>query len=94
MTETSFNETSINVTQNFPNPVNGTTSVRVNIEESANLSLELTNMVGQKVLSQEKGIVNAGSHEFVLDATNLQAGIYFYTVTAGESNVTKRMIVR
>lgn len=94
LAEESSNEKSVVVKQNFPNPVNGTTSIRVKVEESANLSLELTNMVGQKVLSQDKGNVNTGSHEFVIDATNLQAGIYFYTVTAGGTKVTKRMIVR
>jgi len=89
-----FNNANISVSQNFPNPVNTSTSIRVSLEESVSLSMELTNMVGQKVLSQDKGFVNAGSHEFAVDATDLQSGIYFYTVTAGDSKVTKRMIVR
>ena len=89
-----FNNANISVSQNFPNPVNTSTYIRISLEESASLSMELTNMVGQKVLSQDKGFVNAGSHEFSIDATDLQSGIYFYTVTAGGSKVTKRMIVK
>ncbi|MEN8225367.1 MAG: T9SS type A sorting domain-containing protein, partial [Bacteroidota bacterium] len=87
-------ETFITVSQNFPNPVNNNTSVRVSLDESSSLSLELTNMVGQKMLTQDKGFVNAGSHEFRIDASKLQAGIYFYTVIADGVKVTKRMIIR
>jgi hypothetical protein len=81
------------VSQNFPNPFNGTTNVQVELENAANLSLVVTNMTGQKVIEINKGFVTAQTHTFSIDATNLQSGVYFYTVTAGDSQVTKKMIV-
>ena len=81
------------VSQNFPNPFTGTTTVNVNLETPANLSLVVTNMTGQKVIELNKGQVAAQNHTFTIDATNLQSGIYFYTVTAGTSQVTRKMIV-
>lgn len=81
------------VTQNFPNPFSSTTTVNVDLQEAANLSLVVTNMTGQKVMELNKGFVPAQNHTFTIDASNLQAGIYFYTVTAGSSQVTKKMIV-
>jgi len=82
------------VSQNYPNPAGSYTSFRVELELAAQLSMELTNIVGQVVMSMDKGYVHAGSHEFKIDASGLDAGIYFYTVNAGESRVTKKMIIQ
>ena len=81
------------VSQNFPNPFNSVSTVNVTLEEAANLSLVVTNLTGQKVMEINKGQVPAQTHTFTIDASNLQAGIYFYTITAGTSQVTKKMIV-
>jgi len=40
-----------------------------------------------------KGFQNPGSYQFSIDGSQLTPGIYFYTVTAGKSSVTKKMIV-
>ena len=87
-----INESS--VSQNYPNPFNGTTTVTVNLEKSANLSMVVTNMLGQTVQSFNRGSVQAGTYYFSVDGTSLEQGIYFYTVKANESTVTKKMIVR
>jgi len=81
------------VSQNFPNPVNGSTLIRTNLTRSGNLSLTLTNVVGQQVMTMDKGMVNSGNQQFTIDASNLPAGIYFYTVTVDDHSITKRMIV-
>ena len=81
------------VTQNYPNPFNGTTTVSVNLSKSCNLSLEVTNITGQKMMQIDKGKVNSGSHSIVIDGSKLTSGIYFYTVRAGENSVTRKMIV-
>jgi hypothetical protein len=81
------------VSQNFPNPFSSVSTVNVRLEEAANLSLVLTNLTGQKVIEMNKGQVPAQNHTFTIDASTLQSGIYFYTVTAGTSQVTRKMIV-
>ena len=81
------------VSQNFPNPFSGVSTVKVNLQEAADLSLVVTNLTGQKVMEMSKGFVPAQNHTFSIDASSLQSGIYFYTVTAGNSQVTKKMIV-
>jgi hypothetical protein len=42
----------------------------------------------------EKGRQDAGSYEFVIDGTDLQDGVYFYTVKADRNKITHKMIVR
>jgi hypothetical protein len=84
---------SVDVSQNYPNPFNTTSVVKVKLEQKANLSLQVTSLTGQVVYEINEGNVNTGIHSITIDASNLTSGVYFYTVKAGESTVTKKMIV-
>jgi hypothetical protein len=86
--------TSQEVSQNYPNPFSEMTTIAVNLKAKANLSLTVYNIVGQEVMKIERGSVNAGAHYFEVDGSRLGDGVYFYTVTADKSTVTKKMIVR
>jgi hypothetical protein len=86
--------TSQEVSQNYPNPFSEMTTIAVNLKAKANLSLTVYNIVGQEVMKIERGNVNAGAHYFEVDGSRLGDGVYFYTVTADKSTVTKKMIVR
>jgi hypothetical protein len=81
------------VSQNFPNPASGSTTVTVSLEETTTLSFELFNMMGQKVFEVAAQSYSTGVQPFTFDASDLSSGVYFYTVTAGETQVTKKMIV-
>jgi hypothetical protein len=81
------------VSQNYPNPFTGMTTITVNLSDNANLSLTVSNMLGQEIMNIRRGTVPPGSYLFELDGTNLTSGIYFYTVKADDSSVTKKMIV-
>ncbi|MBI9034811.1 MAG: T9SS type A sorting domain-containing protein [Bacteroidales bacterium] len=83
-----------NVKQNFPNPSLGNTTVEVELTKAANLSIEVTNLVGQVVYAESKGNVTAGDHEFTLNTENYTTGVYFYTVNSNNSLITKKMIVK
>jgi len=83
-----------NVTQNRPNPFSNTTIVEVTLEQAADLSLTVTNLMGQLVYNVNLGNMPVGTHPITIDGTNFEAGVYFYTVRSGKSTVTKRMIVQ
>ncbi|MEI7981901.1 MAG: T9SS type A sorting domain-containing protein [Bacteroidota bacterium] len=82
------------VMQNFPNPVNGNTHIRVYLTRGADVSLEVANITGVKILTVSKGYLFAGNHDFEMDLSTLAPGIYFYTVVMGSEKVTKKMIVQ
>ena len=44
-------------------------------------------------MSINKGHQNAGNVQFVINGSQLPAGVYFYTVTVNDQSVTKKMIV-
>jgi len=81
------------VSQNYPNPFSGFSYINVDVRFACTLSLEVTNLVGQKVFEIPASEVTAGTLRLEIDGENLTSGVYFYTVKAGESEVTKKMIV-
>ncbi|MCK5788415.1 MAG: T9SS type A sorting domain-containing protein [Chlamydiia bacterium] len=83
----------ISVTQNVPNPFNGSTRITVTTETTANVMVEISNIMGQTIYTSQEGRVN-GSKEITLNANNMEAGVYFYTVTVGHESITKKMIVK
>jgi hypothetical protein len=81
------------VSQNYPNPVKGITYFNVNLEKAANVIVEVSNLMGQKVMSMDKGLVDAGTQAFSLDGSQLTTGVYFYTVKVNGESYTHKMIV-
>jgi len=84
---------SLEISQNYPNPFRGQTYVQVDLNESANLSMEVYTLTGQKVAMNDYGYKTAGSHTITIDGSQLTTGIYFYTITAGDNKVTRKMMV-
>jgi len=81
------------VSQNFPNPCSGITTVFAEIERNADLLIEIHNMIGQKVYTIDAGTAHAGVNKIEISAEGLAPGVYFYTVKAGENEITKKMII-
>jgi Secretion system C-terminal sorting domain len=82
------------VGQNLPNPFNGLTKVNVYLQNAGGLSLKVTNLTGQVLMSMEKTNVLPGVSQFVIDGSQLSSGIYFYTVKQGNQSITKKMVIQ
>lgn len=81
----------LRVGQNIPNPFNDNTYIGYELIESANVTLEVFDITGKKVQTINEGKKFAGNYNIQFNGSNLQAGVYFYTLTAGETRITKRM---
>jgi len=91
------------VEQNYPNPFNPTTTISYQIPEDVsinsasvrnyNVVLKVYDVLGRlvKVLVNETKKTRSYSVEF--DGSSLSSGIYYYTVTAGEFSITKKMLL-
>jgi len=84
--------TGASVSQNFPNPFSGVTYIKVDLEQASGIVMEISSLVGQKISSVDYGERRAGSHLLALDV-RLEPGVYFYSVRAGNTRVTHKMIV-
>jgi hypothetical protein len=81
------------VSQNYPNPANGTTRFNVLLDQPSHVNVVVSNVMGQQVISMDKGLVAAGAHQYTIDTHQLSAGVYFYTVKINGESYTKKMIV-
>ncbi len=82
------------LSSNFPNPASSFTQFNITLNSASNIKLDVTDMLGQNVYSENKGKLSAGIHTVTLNTSYLSSGVYFYTVTAGEEKATGKMIVR
>jgi hypothetical protein len=84
-----INETSlINNVSVFPNPVTDFVDVTINRQTGKKLKIEMVNMLGEIVYSNEQAGQIAGTQK--IDCSTLAPGIYFVKVTAGTETVTSK----
>jgi hypothetical protein len=83
----------IGMGQNLPNPANGVTAIPYDLKEAANLSFEVHDMSGKLVATQAVGKRAAGAHRLQFDTSALNEGVYFYSLIANGTRLTKRMTV-
>jgi len=84
--------------QNYPNPFNNETLIQFNLRKSAEVTLVVYNILGQKVQTLVKGRIDAGPQSVGWDGKDekgneLSSGIYFYQLKAGEVTETKRLVL-
>lgn len=90
---TGINEVAaINAVSVVPNPFTNKAVVSFVSEKSTVMTERLSNMLGAVVYKNTMN-VKAGENSSVLDATNLPAGVYFYSITDGKQTTTKRVVV-
>jgi|GEM_PF-3005795 len=83
------------LSQNYPNPFNPTTNISFTLPVATKVTLEVYNLLGQKVASLANDVsMNAGSHTLTFDASYLSSGIYMYKISASESySQTRKMML-
>jgi hypothetical protein len=85
--------TSYELSQNFPNPFNPSTTIQFALPQAAFVTLEVFNVVGERVdvlLSQE---LNSGKYNYEWNGLTLTSGVYFYRLQAGSFVETRKMIL-
>ncbi len=87
--------------QNFPNPFNPSTTIKVGIPEDgkqAKVALRIFNVLGKEVKTLFKGNLSPGYHQFEWDGTNnvgqaVASGIYFYQLQSSKATLMRKMIL-
>ena len=79
--------------QNYPNPFNPSTQITYSLAERANVTLKVFNTLGQEVAVLMNGEQAAGNHFVNFEGRNLASGLYLYTLKAGNSVSTKKMML-
>jgi hypothetical protein len=95
---------SFSLNQNYPNPFNPTTNIEFNINVSDNdlergkVTLDIFNLLGQRVARLYDGERQPGRFRVEWDGTNsgggkVSSGVYFYRLQVGKESQTKKMVL-
>ena len=84
--------------QNYPNPFNPVTTIRYDVPEQAHVTMEIYNLLGQRVATLVNGIQEPGYHAILWNGTNMSgaamsSGMYFYHIQAGDFRSVKKLIL-
>lgn len=75
----------------YPNPAVNVINVVYNLTSASNVTLDVMNIVGARVMSMDLGTQSAGEQRTQLDLSALEAGMYLVNVTVGDRVVTSRV---
>jgi hypothetical protein len=81
----------------YPNPFNPTTTIRVKMAKTAEASLVIYNVMGQKVKTLHSGSLEKGTRNFKWNGTDnagkqVASGLYFYQLKTQNNMQTKSVI--
>ncbi|MDH4069883.1 MAG: T9SS type A sorting domain-containing protein [Ignavibacteria bacterium] len=79
--------------QNSPNPFNPSTRIAFTLPEQSVVTLEVFNMLGQRVAVLADGVRGAGTHNVTFNASNLASGIYIYRLQTPGFVTTKKLML-
>ena len=84
--------------QNYPNPFNPITSLKYDLPEDGLVNITIYDMMGRVVKTLVNSSQTAGFNSIQWNATNdrndpVSAGLYLYTIQAGEFRQTKKMVL-
>lgn len=81
------------LSQNYPNPFNPTTNIRFSVPKDGMVSLNVYNLLGQKVATLVSEQLTAGTYNTSFDASKLASGTYVYQIKANGFTATKKMML-
>ncbi len=84
--------------QNYPNPFNPTTTIEYSLPSQTKVTIEVFNVIGQKVRTLVNETMSAGSYQTEWNGTDdkgssVSTGVYLYRLSAGEVVQMKKMLL-
>jgi len=83
---------------NYPNPFNPVTTIFFSLKNDSRVTLEIYNLLGQKVKTLVNNNLKAGNHSYKWNGKNdhgagVSSGIYFTRMKAGSYEATAKMVL-
>jgi len=84
------------LSQNYPNPFNPVTKFKFDIPAGNNVQtvqIKVYDLLGKEVAEIVNGNLSPGKYEYEWDASALSSGVYFYKLTSGNFESTKKLVL-
>lgn len=79
--------------QNYPNPFNPTTTIRYELPQDGQVSIEMFDILGQKVKTILNEFKRADRYEVTFSSTELASGVYIYQLRVNDFITSKKMVL-
>ena len=79
--------------QNYPNPFNSTTTIDFDVPYNSFVTIDIFNLLGQRVVTVAARNMEAGTHRIPWTANNVSSGIYFCRLHSGSFSETKKFLI-
>jgi len=83
----------IKLGQSQPNPAGAETTIQYELQNNANVTFEMYDVLGKKVLSMNEGAQHKGKHSINLTPEKHASGTYYYSLKADNNRITKKLVV-
>lgn len=78
----------------FPSPANESTTLSFTLDDASTVSIELFDALGNRVeVISDNASLSAGTHTENISTAELANGVYFVSVTTGQTTITRRIAV-
>jgi len=79
--------------QNYPNPFNPFTTIRFGLPGECEVTIEVFNILGQRVATLQKGYKPAGYHMVHFEGSVVSSGLYFYRIKTASFEKCRKMLL-
>lgn len=84
--------------QNYPNPFNPDTEIRFAVPASSgvnglNIKLVIYDVAGKEISILVNGQLESGHYTIQWNGSDFPSGVYFYRLSAGEINISRKMVL-
>jgi len=79
--------------QNYPNPFNSRTTISFAVQNESELTLDIYNIIGEKVANLFKGRRQPGNYKIIWDAHDVSSGVYYVVLSSENNHQTRKIIL-
>ena len=77
----------------YPNPLSSMANIEFNLIEANDVKVEVYDVVGKLNQIEVYNNLGSGEHRLTVNASDLSKGMYLLKLTAGETELTKRIVI-
>lgn len=78
---------------NYPNPFNPNTTIGYRLATTGHVSLDVYNLLGEKIVTLVDGVQTPGEHKAVFNGAEFASGVYFYRLKSGSFIQTESLLL-